>query len=89
MSPSKDLFLCYESRVNRASLKKGKIDERVIFLNKLIKKLNNIDYDFYGFNGVEPVWGNKFYKALTNCSMGLNLSRGNPTKYYIAIELHH
>ena len=82
MSPSKDLFYAMSHGVNRASLKKGKIDERVIFLNKLIKKLNNIDYDFYGFNGAEPVWGNNFYKALTNCSMGLNLSRGNPTKYY-------
>ena len=26
--------------------------------------------------------GRQFYDALTNCKMGLNLSRGEPTKYY-------
>jgi len=82
MSPKKDLFYAMSHGVNRAILKRGKTDERVLFLNKLVKKLKNIDYDFYGYNGAEPIWGNKFYNALTNCSMGLNLSRGNPTKYY-------
>ena len=33
--------------VNRATLKSGKIDERVIFLKKLIRKIKNIKYDFY------------------------------------------
>jgi spore maturation protein CgeB len=51
-------------------------------LNNLIKKLENIDYDFYGFQNKEPIWGNEFYKALINSKMGLNLSRGLPTKYY-------
>ena len=27
-------------------------------------------------------WGNQFYQALVNSKMGLNLSRGMPTKYY-------
>ena len=68
--------------VNRAILKKGKNDTRIHFLNNLIKKLENIDYDFYGFQNKEPIWGNDFYKALINSKMGLNLSRGLPTKYY-------
>ena len=68
--------------VNRATLKKGKSDSRIHFLNSLIKKLDNIDYDFYGFQNKEPIWGNDFYKALNNSKMGLNLSRGLPTKYY-------
>ena len=68
--------------VNRATLKKGKSDSRVHFLNKLVKKLDNIDYDFYGFQNKEPIWGNQFYQALNNSKMGLNLSRGLPTKYY-------
>ena len=68
--------------VNRATLKKGKSDSRIHFLNSLIKKLENIDYDFYGFQNKEPIWGNDFYKALINSKMGLNLSRGLPTKYY-------
>ena len=68
--------------VNRATLKEGKTDNRVNFLNKLIKKINGIKYDFYGFGKQEPVWGNDFYKSLLNSKMALNLSRGSPTKHY-------
>jgi spore maturation protein CgeB len=44
--------------------------------------MKNINYDFYGFKNKEPIWGNQFYMALVNSKMGLNLSRGLPTKYY-------
>ncbi len=81
-NPLKDLFYAMSHGVNRATLKKGKSDSRIHFLNSLIKKLENIDYDFYGFQNKEPIWGNDFYKALINSKMGLNLSRGLPTKYY-------
>ena len=81
-NPLKDLFYAMSHGVNRATLKKGKSDSRIFFLNNLIKKLDNIDYDFYGFQNKEPIWGNNFYKALINSKMGLNLSRGLPTKYY-------
>ena len=81
-NPLKDLFYAMSHGVNRATLKKGKNDSRIYFLNNLIKKLENIDYDFYGFHNKEPIWGNDFYKALINSKMGLNLSRGLPTKYY-------
>ncbi len=80
--PIKDLFYAMSHGVNRATLKRGKSDSRIHFLNSLIKKLDNIDYDFYGFQNKEPIWGNDFYKALNNSKMGLNLSRGLPTKYY-------
>ncbi len=80
--PAKDLFYAMSHGVNRATLKRGKSDSRIHFLNNLIKKLDNIDYDFYGFQNKEPIWGNDFYKALNNSKMGLNLSRGLPTKYY-------
>ena len=81
-NPSKDLFYAMSHGVNRATLKKGKNDSRIYFLNSLMKKLNNIDFDFYGFQNKEPIWGNDFYKALVNSKMGLNLSRGLPTKHY-------
>ena len=82
LNPNKDLFYAMSHGVNRATLKKGKTDERIDFLNNLIKKLDNINYDFYGFENKEPIWGDNFYKALVNSKMGLNLSRGLPTKYY-------
>ena len=48
----------------------------------MIKKIPNIKYDFYGFSNKQPIWGNDFNNALINSKMGLNLSRGKPTKYY-------
>ena len=82
LNPTKDIFYAMSHGVNRAILKKGKIDERINFLNKLISKLDDVNYDFYGFENKEPIWGDEFYKALVNSKMGLNLSRGLPTKYY-------
>jgi glycosyltransferase involved in cell wall biosynthesis len=82
LNPSKDIFYAMSHGVNRAKLKKGKTDSRINFLNNLIKKIENINYDFYGFENKEPIWGDNFYKALVNSKMGLNLSRGLPTKYY-------
>ena len=68
--------------VNRAVLKDGIEDERINFLDKLVKKIPNIKYDFYGFANKQPIWGHDFNNALINSKMGLNLSRGKPTKYY-------
>ena len=82
LNPRNDLFYAMSHGVNRAILKKGKSDSRIHFLNNLISLMKNINYDFYGFENKEPVWGNEFYKALVNSKMGLNLSRGLPTKYY-------
>jgi hypothetical protein len=82
MKPKKDLFYAMSHGVNRAVLKKGTEDGRVHFLNKLVKKIPNIKYDFYGFENKQPIWGNDFNNALINSKMGLNLSRGKPAKYY-------
>ena len=82
MKPKKYLFYAMSHGVNRAILKKGTEDSRVHFLDKLIKKIPNIKYDFYGFENKQPIWGNDFNNALINSKMGLNLSRGKPAKYY-------
>ena len=82
MRPKKDLFYAMSHGVNRAILKEGTEDDRINFLNKLVKKIPNIKYDFYGFSNKQPIWGNDFNNALVNSKMGLNLSRGKPTKYY-------
>lgn len=82
MKPQNDLFYAMSHGVNRAVLKDGTEDDRIIFLDKLINKIPTIKYDFYGFANKQPIWGNDFYNALVNSKMGLNLSRGQPTKYY-------
>ena len=82
MNPKKDLFYAMSHGVNRAILKEGIEDNRVKFLDKLVKKIPDIKYDFYGFSNKQPIWGNDFNNNLINSKMGLNLSRGRPTKYY-------
>ena len=82
LNPTKDIFYAMSHGVNRAKLKKGKIDTRINFLNNLVRNIKDINYDFYGFENKEPIWGDSFYRALVNSKMGLNLSRGLPTKYY-------
>ena len=51
-------------------------------MNRLVNKIPDIKYDFYGFANKQPIWGNDFNNALINSKMALNLSRGKPTKYY-------
>ena len=68
--------------VHRGQLKKGKIDKREIFLNRLIKKNEDIKFDVYGMNNIQPIWSNKFMECISKSSMALNLSRGEPVKYY-------
>ena len=82
LNPHNDVFYAMSHGVNRATLKEGKTDNRVVFLEKLINKMSGIKYDFYGIGKQEPVWGNEFYKSLLNSKMALNLSRGEPTKHY-------
>ena len=82
LHPKNDIFYAMSHGVNRGVLKTGFEDNRIKFLEKLLKKIPNINHDFRGFNNKQPIWGNDFYDALINSKMGLNLSRGTPTKYY-------
>ena len=77
-----DIFYAMSHGVNRGVLKSGFEDNRIKFLEKLINKIPNIKHDFRGFRDKQPIWGNDFNSAIINCKMGLNLSRGAPTKYY-------
>ncbi len=77
-----DVFFAMSHGVHRGTLKKGKFDNREIFINKLIKKLPNVLFDIYGMNNIQPVWGNNFINAISNSQMAINLSRGKPVKYY-------
>ena len=77
-----DVFFAMSHGVHRGGLKKGKSDDREYFINKLLKRDRNINFDIYGMNDVQPIWGDNFLKKISKSSMGLNLSRGEPVKYY-------
>jgi glycosyltransferase involved in cell wall biosynthesis len=77
-----DVFFAMSHGVHRGGLKKGKYDDRELFINKLLKKNKQLKFDIYGMNNVQPIWGDEFLKKISNSSMGLNLSRGKPIKYY-------
>jgi len=77
-----DIFYAVSHGVNRGILKKNKIDDRYNFLKLLMSKSNDISYNIFGFNNIQPVWGNKFLKEISKCKFALNLSRGEPIKYY-------
>ena len=86
-NPINDLFFAMSHGVHRGTLKKGKIDDREVLLNRLLNKNKKIKFDFYGYRGKQPVWGNDFINVLSNSKMGLNLSRGKPIKYYSSDRL--
>jgi len=81
-SCSVDVFFALSHGVHRGKLKSGKIDDRIIFLNKLQKKTTDVKFDLYGINKVQPIWADHYFKTIYNCKMGLNLSRGDAIKYY-------
>ena len=83
----KDLFFAMSHGVHRGTLKKGKYDERQKILDKLEKKLINIDFDFFGYKNKQPLWADFFLESIKNYDMGLNLSRGKPIKYYSSDRL--
>ena len=77
-----DVFFAMSHGVHRGVLKKGKFDQRENFINKLISVTPNIRFDLYGMNGVQPVWADNYLLAISQSKIGLNLSQGNPAKFY-------
>ena len=77
-----DVFFAMSHGVHRGELKKGKFDRREVIINTLRKNNKKINFDIYGMNNIQPIWGDKFINAISNSRMGINLSRGEPVKYY-------
>ena len=77
-----DVFFAMSHGVHRGELKKGKFDRREVIINSLRKNNKKINFDIYGMNNIQPIWGDKFINAISNSRMGINLSRGEPVKYY-------
>ena len=79
---SMDVFFALSHGVHRGILKSGKYDEREDFVNRLVEITPNVKFDLYGINNIQPIWADSFLKSISNAKMGVNLSRGNPIKYY-------
>ena len=79
---SNDVFFALSHGVHRGSLKSRTVDDREIFIKKLIEKSKDIKFDIFGINRVQPIWADQYFKTISNSKMGLNLSRGQPIKYY-------
>ena len=77
-----DVFYAISHGVHRGELKTGKYDERQKFLENLLLETPGVKFDIYGLNKIEPIWADNFMQAIANSKMGLNLSRGEPIKYY-------
>ncbi len=77
-----DVFFALSHGVHRGVLKSGKIDDRILFLNKLKTNTPNVKFDIYGIDKVQPIWADHYFKTISNAKMGLNLSRGEAIKYY-------
>ena len=77
-----DVFFALSHGVHRGVLKSGKIDDRILFLNKLKSTTPNVKFDIYGIDKVQPIWADHYFKTISNAKMGLNLSRGEAIKYY-------
>ena len=77
-----DVFFALSHGVHRGILKIGKSDDRNYFLKQLQEKTENIKFDIYGLESRQPIWADHYFKVISNAKMGLNLSRGEPIKYY-------
>ena len=77
-----DVFFAMSHGVHRGILKSGKFDDREKMLKKLLKENKQINFDFYGLDKKQPIWGENFKSILSKSKMGLNYSRGRPIKYY-------
>ncbi len=77
-----DVFFALSHGVHRGKLKSGKVDDRINFLNKLQNITDDVKFDIYGINKIQPIWADHYFKTIENAKMGLNLSRGKAIKYY-------
>ena len=78
-----DLFFALSHGVNLGILKKNYIDDRVYFINKLLKYSGSVlKFFLIGLYNMQPIWNFDYDNQLRKSKIALNLSRGKPVKYY-------
>ncbi len=82
-----DLFFALSHGVHRGTLKKGKNDNREFFLRNLFNKNSEIRFNLFGIRNKQPIWAENFRRELSKSKMALNLSQGEPLKFYSSDRL--
>lgn len=86
---SKDVFFALSHGVGTGKLRKKNMinennDPRVIFMDILKSNLPNINFNFFGMRGIQPIWASKFNKKINDCYMGICLQREPVLKYSLS-----
>ena len=76
-----DVFFAMSHGVNRGHIKYGKVDERELFIQKILNYNKDIKFDIYGYKQRNPVWSESFYRAINDSFMAININRGKSKKY--------
>ena len=80
---SYDIFYALSFGVGTGKLKSIKSDyDREIYLDLISNEYPKIKTNFFGYNGIQPVWGHSFENELAKSPISLNLSRKPYLKYY-------
>ena len=61
-----DVFFALSHGVHRGILKSGKDDDRAIFIKKLMETTENVKFDLYGVNNIQPIWADHYFKTIAN-----------------------
>ena len=78
-----DVFFALSFGVGTGKIRNYKSDyDREIYLDLISNKHSDIKTNFFGYKGVQPVWGHEFENELAKSPISLNLSRKPYIKYY-------
>ena len=78
-----DVFYALSYGVGTGKIRKSKSDyDREVYLEFISNNYPEIRNNFFGYNGIQPVWGRVFENELSKSPISLNLSRKPYIKYY-------
>ena len=78
-----DIFYALSFGVGSGKIRSNKSDfDREVYLDFIEKNLPEIKTNFFGYKGIQPVWGAKFENEISKSPISLNLSRKPKLKYY-------
>ncbi len=78
-----DVFYALSYGVGSGKIKSNKSDyDREIYLDHIKNNCSEIKTNFFGYKGIQPVWGAEFEKEISKSPISLNLSRKPNLKYY-------